>query len=68
MAYSCTKCSEVGDVIQRFDDDVRIPDILRSDMAPGITGKHKDFQDQVKRLCIYLAHSEVEWYNWNHAE
>ena len=44
VAFSCTKCSEVGDVIQRFDDDVRIPDILRSDLAPGITGEKGIFR------------------------
>ena len=60
MVYPCTNRSEVGDALQRFDNDVGIPDRLRSDMTPEITVKHTEFQAQVKHLLIELAHSEVE--------
>ena len=59
-------------IIRRYDtsfsENVGIPNILRSDLAPVITGKHTDFQDQVKRLRIDLTHSELEWSNQNHVE
>ena len=54
-------------MLQQFADNVDIPDQLRSDMAPEITGKHIDLQDQVKRLRIDLTHSQVAWSNQNHA-
>ena len=40
VAYPCTNSSEVGDTIRRFADDVGIPDIIRSDLAPYITVEH----------------------------
>ena len=67
VAYSCTNCLEIGDTLRRLSDDVGIPDRLRSDMAPEITVKHTEFQDQVKRLLIYLRHLEVECSSHNHA-
>ena len=33
-----------------------------------MTGKHTEFQSQVKRLRIDLTHSEVELSNKNHSE
>ena len=59
MAYPFTKRSEVGDTIQQFSDDVGIPNRLRSDITPEITVNHKGFQAKVKRLHMYLTHSEV---------
>ena len=67
VAYPCTKRSEVGDTLRQLAEYVGIPDQLRSDMAPEITGKHAEFQDKSKRLCIDLTHSEVERSNQNHA-
>ena len=66
MSYLCENLSEVGDILQRFADYVGISDRLRSYLAPDITGKHTEFQVQVKRLCIDLMHSEVEQSNQNH--
>ena len=40
VAYTCIKLSEEVDALQRFADDAGVPDILRSDLAPDITGKH----------------------------
>ena len=65
--YPCEKRSEVGDTLRRFADDVGIPDRLKSDLAPEITGKHTEFQAQVKRLRIDMTYSEVERSNQNHA-
>ena len=65
--YPCVKRDEAGDTLRRFSDDVGIPDRLRSDLASEITGKHTEFQAQVKRLRIDLTHSEKERSNQNHA-
>ena len=67
MAYPCTQHSEVGDTLRQFAADVGIPDILRSDLSPEITGKYTEFQDQVKWLHIDLTHSEVERSKQNYA-
>ena len=48
-----------------FYDDVDIPYILKSDLAPEITVKHTEFQAQVKLLGIDLIRSEVELSNQN---
>ena len=65
--YPCEKRSEAGDTLRRFANDVGIPDKLRSDLAPEITGKNTEFQAQVKLLRIDLTHSEKERSNQNHA-
>ena len=65
--YPCAKRSEVGDTLRMFADDVRIPDRLRSDLAPEITGKNTEFQAQVKRLRIDMTYTEKERSNQNHA-
>ena len=59
VAYLCTKCSEVGDILRQLVDDVEIPDLLSSYLMPEITGKKKEFQDQVKHLRIDQTHSEA---------
>ena len=59
MAYTYTKRLSVGDNLPWFSDDVGIPDRLRSYLEPEITGKHTEFQDQVKNLRIDLMHLEV---------
>ena len=51
----------------RFADDVGIPDCLRTDLAPELTGKNTEFQAQAKRLGIDVTHSETERSNQNHA-
>ena len=56
VLYPCIKRLEVGDTLRWFVDDVGIPDILRSDMAPETTGKHTEFQAQLKHLRIELTH------------
>ena len=55
--YPCTKRSEVGDKLRRFSEKLGIPDRFMSDLETEITGKHTDFQAQVKRLHIDLTHS-----------
>ena len=67
VAYPCKKRSEVRDTLRHFSNDSGIPDRLRSDMTLEITGKHMEFQAQVKCFRIDLTHSEVERPNHNHA-
>ena len=67
VVYSCTNSSELGYNLQYFAGDIGIPYILRSYLVPEITGKHTEFQARLKRLRIYLTHSEVERSNNNHA-
>ena len=57
VAHPYTKHSEVGYTLQSFADDVEILDILNSDLSLEITGKHTEFQDQVKCLRIDLTHA-----------
>ena len=56
VAYPCKNRSELGYTLERFADDVVIPDVFKSDLAPEIIGKHTEFQAQIKRLHIDLAH------------
>ncbi len=65
--YPCALQSEAGDTLKKFADDHGIPDRLRADLAPEITGKHKEFQAQVKRQKINLTFSEKGRSNQNYA-
>ena len=56
-----------GNTLRRFADDVGIPDRLRTDLEPELTGKNTEFQAQAKRLGIDVTHSETERSNQNHA-
>ena len=65
--YPCALRLEAGDTLKKFADDHGIPDRLRADLAPEITGKHKEFQAQVKRQKINLTFSEKGRSNQNYA-
>ena len=67
LFYPCGSRREAGDTLRRFANNVGIPDQVRSDLAPELTGKNTEFQAQAKRLGIDVAHSESERSNQNHA-
>ena len=57
VAYPYTNCSEVGDMIWRFSDDVGIPDILRSDLATETT--EKNIHSLKLKKSVYV----LNWHN-----
>ena len=67
VVYPCGSRREAGDTLRRFADDVGIQDQVISNMAPELTGKNTELQDQAKRLGIDVTHSEAERSNQNHA-
>ena len=42
--------------MQRFADDVGIPDLLRTDLALELMGKNTEFQAQARKLNVKVTH------------
>ena len=67
VVYPCGSRRKEGDTLRKFADDIGIPDQVRSDLAPELTGKNTEFLAQAEHLGIDVTHSEAEQSNQNHA-
>ena len=67
VVYPCVIRRKLGDTLSKFANNVGIPDQVRSELDPELTGKNTEFQAQAKRLGIDVTHSEAERSNQNHA-
>jgi hypothetical protein len=59
--------AKFAQAMTEFSDNVGIPDVLLSDGAAEVTGRHTDFMKEVNRLKIKLKRSEVGRSNQNYA-
>ena len=59
--------AQVAQALTEFSDNVGIPDVLLSDGAAELTGRHTEFMKEVNRLKIKLRRSEVGRSNQNYA-
>ena len=57
---------KAGATLTEFSEDVGIPADMRADLAPELTGKHTDFQKEVRRLRMKMTWSEADRKNQNH--
>ena len=60
VVYPCGSIRKAVDTLRRFVDGVGIPDQVKSDLDPELTGKNTEFQAQAKRLGTDVTHSEAE--------
>ena len=59
--------ARVGQALTEFVDDVGIPDMLLSDLAPEMTGTNTEFMEEVNRLKIKMKRSEKGRSNQSYA-
>ena len=59
--------ARVGQALTEFVDDVGIPDMLLSDLAPEMTGTNTESMKEVNRLTIKMKRSEKGRSNQNYA-